>query len=404
MRENKSEWFSIPGISIVLIFLNGILPLELIVTIQFFLILLMLKRVRIPYSFLIVFALVLLQGIICIMNGNDTVSLFLKQYISILISVIFWLLCTNITSIQKLLIMYKQLSLLTSFVAIFQFIASLVGLNVLANMAWLIKSQSSTPLGRSAAFLNEPSACALVLFPMTFLSLYLYIGKYKYKLKLKISNWQRITIILGFIATGSSSGFIGVTIGLVLMALEYGLNYKEFIILIVGFLILGGIYKSVPLIKERMDDTYSLLRGKQSLSSVNVSTQTFILNKDVAMDSFKETKGFGGGLGSHQISYSKYISAYSEPNLIYLNQQDANSMLLRIISEMGILGLLIAFCFLWFCRYRKEDKKDLNFKVISLMCLSYILMRFTRFGHYFDSGFFMFVAIYYKCYEISKKG
>lgn len=404
MRKNKSEWFSIPGISILLIFLNGILPLELIVTIQFFLILLMFKRVRIPYSFLIVFVLVLLQGIICIMNGNDTVSLFLKQYISILISVIFWLLCTNITSIQKLLIMYKQLSLLTSFVAIFQFIASLVGLNVLANMAWLIKSQSSTPLGRSAAFLNEPSTCALVLFPMTFLSLYLYIGKYKYKLKLKISNWQRITIILGFITTGSSSGFIGVTIGLVLMALEYGLNYKNFIILIVGFFILGGIYKSVPLIKERMDDTYSLLRGEQSLSSANVSTQTLILNKDVAMDSFKETKGFGGGLGSHKISYSKYISAYSEPNLIYLNQQDANSMLLRIISEMGILGLLIAFCFLWFCRYRKEDKKDLNFKVISLMCLSYILMRFTRFGHYFDCGFFMFVAIYYKCYEISKKG
>lgn len=299
--------------------------------------------------------------------------------------------------------MYKQLSLLTSFVAIFQFVASLVGIDTLSNMKWLIKSQSSTPLGRSAAFLNEPSTCALVLFPMTFLSLYLYIGKYKEKLELKISNWQRVVIILGFITTGSSSGFIGICIGLVIIALEYGLNYKQLIILIVGFFILGGIYKSVPLIKERIDDTYLLLRGEQSLSFANVSTQTLILNKNIAMDSFKVTKGFGGGLGSHQISYSKYISKYSEPNLLYLNQQDANSMMLRIISELGILGLVISFCFLWFYRYRKADKKDENFRIISLMCLSYILMRFTRYGHYFDCGFFMFVSIYYKCYEISKR-
>lgn len=101
MKKSKSEWFSIPGISILLIFLNGILSPEIIVAIQFFLILLMLKRVRIPYSFLIVFVLILIQGIICIIKGSDTVSLFLKQYIGILINVIFWLLCTNAINIKN---------------------------------------------------------------------------------------------------------------------------------------------------------------------------------------------------------------------------------------------------------------------------------------------------------------
>lgn len=402
MSEKGNSWFSIAGIAILLIFLNGILSPTAVIIIQCFLILFMLNKINIPTSFVTVLILILLQGIICIMQNNDTIVLFLKQYISIIISLLFWLACININNILSFLNLYKQLSVLTAIVAIFQFIAGLLGINSLANMSWLIKSQSSTPLGRAAAFLNEPSTCALVLFPMVFFSIYMYIGKYRKELKLKITNWQRIIILMGFLSTESSSGFIGLIIGVIVISSEYGINYKEIAILLVGFILFGLIYVKVPLINERTNDTYYLLTNQQDITSANVSTQTLVLNKDIALENFKETKGFGGGLGSHQIAYNKYIGLYDRPNLLHLNQQDANSMLLRIISELGILGLVVAFGFLWVCRYRKKDRENMTYKIVSLMCLSYILMRFARFGHYFDCGFYMFVVIYYRCHEISK--
>lgn len=403
MIKNRAKWTLIPGVSITLIFLNGILPASVVIAIQFFLLLFMVKKIKVPFSFLIIFLCVLVQGIVCIIQGNDTFSLFLKQYICIGISVVYWLTCINKKNIDLYIQLYKKFSVFTAIVAIAQYIFSLIGLDELANMSWLIKSQGATPVGRTAAFLNEPSTCALVLFPMVFLSIYSWIGKNKRNAHLTISNWEKIVIVIGFITTGSSSGFIGVAFALIIISLEYGINYKVIFIVLSGVLLLGFFYKNVPLINVRVNDTYYTLTNRENVSYANVSTQTLVLNKDVAFENFKETKGLGGGLGSHQIAYNKYINLFDTNNLLHLNQQDANSMLLRIISELGILGFVIAAFFLVGYRYRKNNnQKDMRYKVLSLMCLSYILMRFARFGHYFDCGFFMFVVIYYRCYEISK--
>lgn len=403
MIESKVKWISIPGISIILIFLNGILPSSVVIAIQFLLLLFMVKKINLPLSYLLAFMCILIQGIVCIIQGNDTFELFLKQYICIGISVIYWLTCINKNNVDLYIYLYKKFSVFTAMVAIVQYIFSLIGLDSLANMSWLIKSQSTTPVGRSAAFLNEPSTCALILFPMVFLSIYSWIGKNKKTAHLSITNWEKIVIMAGFITTGSSSGFIGIVFALLLIIFEYGINYKVIFIALLGFLLLGFFYKNVPLINTRMNDTYYTLTNQENISSANVSTQTLILNKDIAFENFSETKGLGGGLGSHQIAYYKYIDLFDTGNLLHLNQQDANSMLLRIISELGILGIVIVLLFLIGYRYRKNNNQNnTHYKVLSLMCLSYILMRFARFGHYFDCGFFMFVVIYYRCYEISK--
>lgn len=399
-----TKWLSIPGISILLIFLNGLLPTEIVLAIQVCLLIIMIKRIDIEFPFAIVFMLILIQSFICIILGNDTFPYFIKQYISIIISATYWLTCISKKNILDFMVLYKKAAVFTSIVAIFQFIASIFGLTYLSNMSWLIKSQQSTTGGRAAAFLNEPSACALVLFPVFFLGLYRIFGKYSDSVKKLINIREIIIVFLGYLSTFSSSGFIGAAIAILVIVLEYRIRIKQIVILGLAVCLLGVIYNHNEFINQRINDTIAVLNGAETMDQVNLSTQTLILNKDVAFSSFRDTHGLGGGLGSHPISYSKYINNFNAVNIVQLNQDDANSMFLRITSELGVLGISIYLIFLYFWRAKvKKLKLDKIYRILSLMCLSYILMRFNRFGHYFDCGYFMFITIYYRCGQLSRE-
>lgn len=399
-RITNQGWISIPGISIVLIFMNGILPSEVVIVIQIILLIFLIGKIKIERSFAIAFFLILIQSLICIMIGDDTLSSFLKQYVSIIISATYWLTCITLSNINEYIDLYKRAAIFTSFVAIFQFIASLLGLNSLSNMQWLVKSQQQTTGGRAAAFLNEPSVCALVLFPIFFLGLYKLIGKNRKFLEKRISTWETLVVFMGFASTVSSSGFIGAAIAVLIIAFEYGFKLKQLVIFFLVFVLFGYLYNNVSFVNERIGDTLDVINGSKNLSLANVSTQTLILNKDIAFDSFKYSHGLGSGLGSHPISYAKYINGYNAVYLYHLNQEDANSMFLRIISELGVLGIGIYILFLFGYRIKKGERSI--YKIISLMCLGYILMRMTRFGHYFDCGYFMFISLYYRCYQVTK--
>lgn len=403
LTSHSINWLSIPGISILLIFLNSLVPTEIILAIQICLLIVMIKKIDIEIPFLIAFILIFIQSYICILLGNDTFPNFFKQYISIIISALYWLTCINKNNIFDYIILYKKAAIFTSIIAIFQLIARILRLQALSNMAWLIKTQQSTTGERSAAFFSEPSVCALILFPIFFIGLYRLIGKYKDSIKNLIRTREIIIIFFGYFSTFSSAGFIGAGIAIFIIVLEYGLKIKQIFLLLISVLFLGFIYTHNDFISQRVNDTLATINESKSLDQVNVSTQTLILNKDIAFSSFENTNGLGSGLGSHPISYNKYINNFNAVYLIQLNKDDANSMFLRIISELGILGILIYVIFLYLWRYKtKNPQSNKIYRILSLMCFCYILMRFVRYGHYFDYGYFMFITIYYRCGEIYK--
>ena len=76
--------------------------------------------------------------------------------------------------------------------------------------------------------------------------------------------------------------------------------------------------------------------------------------------------------------------------------------MLRIISELGIAGIILLVGLLYYYRFRKNSPTTV-YKIVSRMCLCYIIMRLFRFGHYFDCGLYMFIAMYYQCYRNSKQ-
>ena len=89
MKKNAKYNKILILISVSLIFLCGIIPEELILVIQLFLIIL-LKKLKMPKKFLIILLFIVIHATINIAIGNNNLALMLKQIIGISISFIFY--------------------------------------------------------------------------------------------------------------------------------------------------------------------------------------------------------------------------------------------------------------------------------------------------------------------------
>jgi hypothetical protein len=80
---------------------------------------------------------------------------------------------------------------------------------------------------------------------------------------------------------------------------------------------------------------------------------------------------------------------------MFLNREGGNSLFLRILSEMGLFGIVLFFCFLFkFYLSKIKDKTDYLW-VISSAVLVMFLIRLIRAEHYFNGGMFFFFWLYY---------
>ena len=126
----------------------------------------------------------------------------------------------------------------------------------------------------------------------------------------------------------------------------------------------------------------------QSLDSIerqNLSTYAFAKNLWVALHS--PSRIIGTGLGTHEFNHDSVYSVIANNEFYFLNREDGYSLLIRIFSEFGIVGLIVVlFCFVrWY-----NPKNLINFSV------SFVLMAFfLRGGHYVLNGTIFFVMLYY---------
>ena len=77
------------------------------------------------------------------------------------------------------------------------------------------------------------------------------------------------------------------------------------------------------------------------------------------------------------------------------NKADANSMLLRLLSETGLYGVIIMLSFVIYNIVpRNKSANDTNW-LVSNGILVVILVYLMRQGHYFINGFPFFLWLYY---------
>lgn len=369
------------------------------------------KKVFINKNFITLTSLfIILSFSISIFKGSPII-LVIKQtiliYISFLVSYI--LLNSYNFDLTRLLKDYIKLIYVASIVGLVQFISQKTGFNFGANYSYLgfeMGNYRVLPNTRIQSWFYEPSFLVYAFMPVVFIVLASF-----FRLTKIISLQRGIIILLVFILSKSAIGFLGLLLSLIIIiSYKYSLFKTPKTIIITTILIIitsVSIYR-IPEIKFRIDDTVKLffdvtVSGKD-VDKVNLSTYALFSNYKITLNSLKKNPLFGTGLGTYEYNYDKYLfSVIPKSNFrkyYKINRNDANSMFLRLLVEIGILGTVFILYLIFKNRVKLNYTKnlsdqDVNYWLISNGIFVLILIRLLRQGHYTMLGFTLFLLMYF---------
>lgn len=339
-------------------------------------------------------------GVLEIFLGNNTWPLFLKIFLGFVLSVSFYGYVLDYFKFdtQKIFSFYIKGALIVSYIGFFQFVFFYLSFTPGYNYSWLFNKWGLISGGfgiRVNSIFSEPAQCAIVLGPACFVAIYNLIPRNK---KYLLTKFQSVLIILVTFLTTSSTGYIGLLFILLFLLYNYGKISYFFLgvpfIILVSFL----LYNNVPDFKSRIDTSLGLwVDGDFRIQNINSSSFIIYNNYHIAQENFLSNPFTGTGLGSHPIAFDKY-SFTNRSDIIDLqfNKADGNSLLIRLISETGILGVVFIFVFMRRFYVRRDPfNVDATFWIISNSVLIIIILYLLRQGNYFLNAFPLFMWIYY---------
>lgn len=351
-------------------------------------------------------------------------GLFITWYKSLIgfefIKQVFGIVFTSLVYYNALYVLRFDIKKVFSYYLLFAFWVALHG--VIDNLlhytgVHLTKVNFAGPgLYREYGIMGEPFYLAIALTPAVVYYLCYFNTTWRK------AKFRFLTLTLCYLLTYSSIAVLGFASGVF-----FSLYINDFfnarksrmillpvmiapIIFLVSFLV-----NNISLINVRFYDTTSLfmsgeIQAKEAGQS-NSSTFALYSNYAIARDSFLESPLFGSGLGSHPLIYKETFLKYFPSNYLLMygaqNQQDANSKFLRLMSETGLVGLvLFMYAFIHFFAPKRKminpALKELG--AINYSIFVYIVLCLVRNGNYINVGFFFFFFIYYiTWYKISRR-
>ena len=354
-------------------------------------------RLEINRVFIFIFTLVTLLSLLNVFWGNDSFFSFLKQFGGFLFNgVVYYLLIRiNKNNIDKIFRVYLKLAFIVAIIGIFQEFSFLIGFKYGYDYSYFIPKISllGTVFGmiRIASILPEPAHFGAVMAPAMFVSVLNIVKRESNFISRKASFLITISILLSF----SLVSYVGIVIALFLIMF----NYKKIILIVacmsVLFAFICSAYLYIPDIRMRVDDTVSVITGNAPIDKGNASTFIFCSNAIIAYKSFLHNPLFGSGLGSHPMSYDRYIAQVIDPEKFNMgwDKKDASSLFSRLLSETGLMGVFLFSYFI--VKFYVSKKKDAHFWIISNSILCLFILNLVRQGNYFYCGFIFFVWAYY---------
>lgn len=406
-RKKDRTYYLIVVSIYVSIFINSIVffkePFEFYLGYLIYIVLLpgFINRYGFNRELLIIFLVLFLSGLLGIGLGNNTPQQFSKVFTGLMLSYFFYyyVIVEFNYNIDQLFKWYLRGAYLASLIGIVQFVSFQIGFVPGYDFHWILNKWGFIPGGnfgiRVNSIFGEPTYLGAVLSSAFFVSVYNLFRKKTYYL----SKIQSIIIIAVYILSFSGLGQTGIFLTLFFIAVSFGLARYIFIAVPAGIILFNVMYSNSRDFRERYDSLVELFTtGKFVLGKTHGSSFILYNNYKVAIENFETNFVFGSGLGSHPVAFSRYSTA--KDFKVYgfnLNSADANSMLLRLISETGLFGLCI-FMFIIFKFYVKRDADyDSYHWLVSNAILVMILLNLFRQGHYFLNGFPFFVILY--CYN-----
>jgi hypothetical protein len=369
-----------------------ILPLVLLLC------LLIIRRLAFNRNFLIVFSIITFVSVLSILFGTTTTLLVSKVVISVFLNALtfYMVFKVNDYDVREVFIIYLNFAFIISSIGILQELNNIFKLLPGFGVTLPLKE---IPLYRITSIFPEPAHYCEAMIPALFTAVATVIQR-----NTLLERWKSWIIIVSFVFTFSTVGYFGIIISILLLII----NYNKIKYLIVGGVVLPFLiliaYFNVREIRLRVDGTYYVVTGRIPLISTNWSTFSLISNWEIGFLSFIENPLFGGGIGSHPVSYRKNIHRVLGKDIkkleegisiTPLNVEDAASLFNRLLSETGLFGLFAFLVFIARSHVLKKDDRIGYLWIINNAALVFFIIKLLRGGHYFIYGVFLFFWIYY---------
>jgi hypothetical protein len=314
--------------------------------------------------------------------------------------------------------MYLKGAYIVSFLGLIQIGSHLIGFTPGADWGTILPMNkwNTHPGGlgiRLNSTFSEPSYFGSSIAPAFFIALHEII----FKRELFLTRTKSLIIIAAYFLTFSSLAYIGILTAIILFAINYGAVRYLFIAVPVSLVLFYIAYNNIQEFKVRADGVSALFvdqilekelsgtmtqgarlqRVSKVLEKVHGSSFVLYNNMHVAVENFKQNPLFGSGLGSHELAFQKYNLNYLLGGIYEFNAPDANSMFLRTMSEMGIMGILFIFLFItkFFVSKSIGVDEDETYWLISNALLMIIITQLLRQGNYTFNGFLFYAWLYY---------
>lgn len=362
-------------------------------------------------SRVLLFLIILTLYSICTYNYGF--ELVIKQLLNIIFSIVasYYLIRIehfDFESILKKYILVSKVVLIIGFIQVFFF--SVGWSHVIFFVFPFLESTNITT--RFQSITSEPSFISLGLVPAVFISLYNFFNRRN----LFFNKIWAILFIVGYLLTLASTAYAGL---LVMLAILYfkNFNVRKLLVASVGLtLIISAAWVSYFYIKEirvRIDDT---IRGmttdftaNRNFETLHLSSYILLSNLYVTEQSLKYRPLTGYGLGTHEVTYDTFLPQ-SLKEYSTLNRQDAGSMLLRLLTETGIIGFVLFFLFTLKNRIISQPIFNSSEEILWLLnasILVLIALYLLRNGNYTINGKMFFFLLYYytfRTFSVENKG
>lgn len=334
-----------------------------------YIVLLSFNKIVIPKFLIYIIIYLLFSGIIGCLLQTDTFSLALSQILGIGISILYFYNFYKYIDwdIADLFELYVKIAVYLSMLGIIIF-----AFNMLIGQTDY----------RLQSLMLEPAHYCGITLPAFY-----YLAK-----NFRKNKFWLTCVTISILLAGSSIGYIGILLSIVIF------NKRIFVlrnIIVYALVVLLGIgaYLTIDNVKLRVDDTFNSAQTLD-ISGANWSTYALIANVFVTKNVLMHSPVIGNGLGSHELSHKKYIGNLLGIETLTVHQDinatDADSLTLRVLSDMGLLGFFLVLLYIHKF-YSKEDE----LYVLSRALIVYFFYKLFREGHYFPPEMYFFVFAYY---------
>ncbi len=345
--------------------------LYLIIFINYFVLILCFKSIKINIYFKYIIGFLFLHGVICYSIIEIPPNYMLSQILGITIVGLYFYNFVLVYEKEEIINAYLKIVLVVAVIGY-----PLYFLNINLNDGTRLQS-----------IFKEPAHYVVVVIPACY-----------YFLKTK--KYIPFFVVFGtLVLSNSSLGYIGC--GLIFLLPNLTLKRVVYLAATIPIITVSFIYtyNEHPFFKMRVDDTFENLKvintGKfkedTNLSSYIILANVYIMKQNVS------DHPLGSGIGSHHYMHTtKYIKEIRPPKYIRTidrykdNSFDANSLFNRMCSEFGVLG--IVFIIFILTHLFKVFGSDLYF---SQGVVIYILLKLFRDGHYFPPELYLFIWLLY---------